>query len=180
MPIRLVDYDPGWPALFRSRSAAIATTLSRPVEIHHIGSTSVPGLCAKPKLDIDAVLSRAEDRLFAAERLQESGYAFHGDPYGADRWIFTKDETPCGTRLYLCLLGNPAHHNRILFRDYLRTHPEAAGNYTALKRRLAMEAKGDWDHYTGGKSDFVADTLQRALAERRQPTDVTDRILSAD
>lgn len=167
MPIRLVDYDPGWPALFQSRSADIAALLCRPVDIHHIGSTSVPGICAKPKLDIDAVLSTTEDRLFATERLKENGYAFHGDPYGADRWTFTKDETPYGTRLYLCLPGNPAHRDRILFRDYLRLHPDAAADYTALKRQLIIEASGDWDHYTGGKSDFVAEILQRAVAEQQ-------------
>jgi len=162
MPIRLVDYDPGWPALFRSRSAGIAALLSRPVEIHHIGSTSIPGLCAKPKLDIDAVLSTAEDRLFATECLKENGYAFHGDPHGADRWIFTRDETPCGTRLYLCLPGNPAHRDRILFRDYLRTHPERANAYAALKLRLMSEANDDWDYYTGGKTKFVRETVRLA------------------
>ncbi|AVA21211.1 MULTISPECIES: GrpB family protein [unclassified Rhizobium] len=166
MPIRLVDYDPGWPTLFLRRRTAIAAFLCRPADIHHIGSTSILGLCAKPKLDIDAVLTTADDRLFATERLMEAGYTFHGDPYGADRWIFTKDETPYGTRLYLCLLDNPAHRDRILFRDYLRAHPEAARDYAALKRRLVIEANGNWDHYTGGKSDFVADVLRCALAER--------------
>lgn len=164
-PIRLVDYDPAWPALFRSRCETIDALLGHSVDIHHIGSTSVPGLCAKPKLDIDAVLLSNEARIDATERLKSSGYVFHGDPYGADRWTFTRDETPYGTRLYLSLPGNPAHHDRILFRDYLRAHPEAVENYAALKRRLTLEANGDWDHYTGGKSDFVADVLRQARAE---------------
>ncbi|KEA07094.1 GrpB family protein [Rhizobium rhizogenes] len=163
-PIRLVDYDPAWPALFQSRSAAIAALLSCSADIHHIGSTSVPGLCAKPKLDIDAVLSSNEARINATEHLKKDGYVFHGDPYGADRWAFTKDEAPHGTRLYLCLSDNPAHRDRVLFRDYLCAHPEMAENYATLKRRLAEEANGDWDHYTGGKSDFVADILRRAFA----------------
>ncbi|MDL2403796.1 GrpB family protein [Rhizobium mayense] len=164
-PIRLVDYDPAWPALFESRRAAIAALLGEPADMHHIGSTSVPGLCAKPKLDIDAVLLSDEARVSATERLKKDGYAFHGDLNGAGRWAFTKDEMPCGTRLYLCIPDNPAHRDRILFRDYLRSHPAAAANYAELKRRLAFEAEGDWDHYTGGKSDFVADILRRALAE---------------
>ncbi len=75
------------------------------------------------------------------------------------------DETPYGTRLYLCLPDNEAHRERLLFRDYLRAHPEFAANYAALKRRLAEEADGDWDHYTGGKSDFVADIVRRAKTE---------------
>lgn len=163
--IRLVDYDPAWPALFLSRREAIANLLGHPAEIHHIGSTSVPGLCAKPKLDIDAVLLTNDARFHATEHLKRNGYVFHGDPYGADRWTFTKDDTPCGTRLYLCLPGNPAHRDRILFRDYLRSHPEAAANYAALKRQLASGANGDWDHYTGGKSDFVTDILRRAATQ---------------
>ncbi|OCJ12097.1 hypothetical protein A6U86_03370 [Rhizobium sp. AC27/96] len=168
--IKLVDYDPAWPALFRSRREAITALLGHPTDIQHIGSTSIPGLCAKPKLDIDAVLLSNEMRTEATERLQHDGYVFHGDPHGADRWTFTKDEKPYGTRLYLCLMGNPAHQERVLFRDYLRVHPEAAETYATLKRKLAIEADGDWDHYTGGKSDFVADIISKALAETRQPS----------
>jgi GrpB-like predicted nucleotidyltransferase (UPF0157 family) len=163
--IRLVDYDSAWPALFQSRREAITTLLSHPADIHHIGSTSVPGLCAKPKLDIDVVLSSNGGRINATEHLKKDGYVFHGDPYRADRWTFTKDETPYGTRLYLSLPGNPAHRDRILFRDYLRAHPEAAGTYAALKLLLAHEANGDWDYYSGGKSDFIADIFRQALAE---------------
>ncbi|NLR95780.1 GrpB family protein [Rhizobium sp. P38BS-XIX] len=165
--IRLVDYDPAWPALFRRRRREIAALIACPVEIHHIGSTSVPGLCAKPKLDIDTILQSNEARIEATERLRNDGYVFHGDLHEADRWAFTRDEVPYGTRLYLCVPDNPAHHERILFRDYLRSHAEAARNYAALKQRLAAEAFGDWDHYTGGKSDFVADIIGKALAEAR-------------
>lgn len=163
--IRLVDYDPAWPALFRSRRAAIAALLGHPADIQHIGSTSVPGLCAKPKLDIDAVLPSNDAKLLATERLKVDGYVFHGDPYGANRWAFTKDEAPYGTRLYLSLPDNPAHSDRIVFRDYLRSHPQAAEDYAALKQRLASGAHGDWDYYSGGKSDFVADILRKAAAQ---------------
>ncbi|MGG6898701.1 GrpB family protein [Rhizobium sp. BR 315] len=165
--ITLVNYDPAWPALFQSRCEAIAALLGQPADIQHIGSTSVPGLCAKPKLDIGAVLFANDARLFATEHLQEDGYVFHGDLYGDDRWIFTKDETPFGTRLYLCLPGNSAHRDRILFRDYLRSHPEAAERYATLKRKLARDANGDWDRYTPRKSDFVAGILRLAIAEFR-------------
>jgi len=163
--IRLADYDPAWAALFRIRRATIAALLGHSADIQHIGSTSIPGLCARPKLDIDAVLLSNETRIDAAERLKEDGYIFHGDPYGADRWTFTKDEAPYGTRLYLCLPGNPAHRYSILFRDYLRSHPQAAEDYAALKQRLASGANGDWDHYSGGKSEFVADVLHKATAQ---------------
>ncbi|AYG58850.1 GrpB family protein [Rhizobium jaguaris] len=172
-PITLVEYDPQWPLLFESRSKSIGLLLGHPAEFHHIGSTAVVGLCAKPKLDIDAVLSSKEARLDATERLKTNGYRFHGDLHGADRWTFTKDEAPYGTRLYLCLPGNEAHRERLLFCDYLRAHPEFAAGYAILKRRLAEEADGDWDHYTGGKSDFVADIVRRAKAALASAKDIT-------
>jgi GrpB-like predicted nucleotidyltransferase (UPF0157 family) len=175
--IRLVDYNPAWPALFESRREAIAALLGHPAAIHHIGSTAVPGLCAKPKLDIDAVLSSDEARINATERLEKDGYIFHGDLHGAGRWAFTKNETPYGTRLYLCMQGNLAHHDRILFRDYLCSHLETAKSYAALKRRLAEEANGDWAYYTGGKTDFIADILRRALVELDSLPKVTDQRL---
>ncbi|MCZ3379375.1 MULTISPECIES: GrpB family protein [unclassified Rhizobium] len=166
-PITLVEYDPQWPFLFEDKSRAIGLLLGHPATFHHIGSTAIAGLCAKPKLDIDAVLFSEEDRLDATERLKEDGYRFHGDLLRAGRWAFTRDEMPYGTRLYLCLPDNEAHRERLLFRDYLRTHPERAADYATLKRRLADEANDDWDHYTGGKSDFVADIVRRAKAEFR-------------
>jgi GrpB-like predicted nucleotidyltransferase (UPF0157 family) len=174
-PITLVEYDPQWPSLFQSRSEAIRLILGHPAQFHHIGSTAVIGLCAKPKLDIDAILLSEGSRLDATERLKEDGYRFHGDLHGAGRWTFTRDEMPYGTRLYLCLPDNEAHRERLLFRDYLRTHPEFSASYAALKRRLAEEANGDWDRYTGGKSDFVADVVCRAKAELAPPGNVTGK-----
>ncbi len=172
--IMLVDYDPQWPLLFESRSKAISLLLGHPATFHHIGSTAIVGLCAKPKLDIDAVLVSEEARLAATERLKEDGYRFHGDPHGVGRWTFTGDEIPYGTRLYLCLPDNEAHRERLLFRDYLRAHPEFAVNYAILKRRLAEEANSDWDHYTSGKSDFVEDVVRRAKAGRQPANHITD------
>jgi len=165
-PIRVVDHDPCWPAAFEAETARLAAELGGMVrEWHHIGSTAVPGLAAKPKIDIDAVL-RSEGLLGrAVARLTGApSYAFHGEPWGDGRWTFTADRGGHGIRLYLCLPGNPAHRDRILFRDWLRCHPRDAAEYEALKRRLASEAPYDWSAYTGGKSDFVARVV--ALAER--------------
>jgi GrpB-like predicted nucleotidyltransferase (UPF0157 family) len=162
-PIKIVDYEPSWPALFAAERDGLRSLFGDLLEdVHHIGSTSVPGLAAKPKIDIDAVL-RSDDLVpEAIEHVKATGaWDYHGDPYGDGRWTFTRGRTR-GVRLYLCGPANAAHDERILFRDWLRDHPEDAAAYQALKRRLAIDANGDWDFYTGGKSRFVATIVERA------------------
>jgi len=165
-PIRVLDYDPAWPALFdAARCELLALAADRILAIEHIGSTAVAGLAAKPKIDLDAVLVDEAALAAVGALLPSAGFQDHGDPYGEGRWPFTRDHDGYGLRLYLCTPDNPAHRDRILFRDYLRAHPQRANEYQALKRHLAAEANGDWDIYTGGKSDFVAETLRLAAIE---------------
>lgn len=136
----------------------------RVADIHHIGSTSVPGLSAKPKIDIDTVVQ--SDALVgeAVELVKTlAEFTFHGDPYGDGMWTFTSGHGSYGVRLYLCGPDNAHHHKRMLFRDWLREHPEAAAEYATLKRKLAAEANGDWKFYTGGKSEFVARIVKQAV-----------------
>ncbi len=157
-PIRVVDPDPSWPDAFAAEKLRLETRLGglRP-EIHHVGSTSVPGLAAKPKIDIDAVL-RGERQLAEAVVLmgRDLSWTCHGDPRGDGMWTFTAPRGGHGIRLYLCRPGNRKHLDRLLFRDWLRRNRRDADEYAALKRRLALEAAGDFKAYTDGKSDFVA------------------------
>ncbi|KQV84286.1 GrpB family protein [Rhizobium sp. Root1220] len=165
-PIRVVDYDPQWPHLFEAvRAELLALAADRILAVEHIGSTSVPGLAAKPKIDLDAVLISQSALAELTPCLPAAGYISHGDVHGEGRWTFTRDHKGYGLRLYLCTEGNVAHRDRLLFRDYLRAHPQRAAEYQALKLHLAAEAQGDWDVYTGGKSDFVSETIARATAE---------------
>ena len=128
--ITLVEYDPCWPSLFEERAVAVTTLLSPFVsEIHHIGSTAVPGLAAKPKIDIDVVVSDQRMLPELGARLRSAGYTFHGDPYADGLRTFTADTRPCGTRLYLCGTDNAAHAVRLLFRDALREHKDLARRY---------------------------------------------------
>jgi GrpB-like predicted nucleotidyltransferase (UPF0157 family) len=162
-PIRVIDYDPAWPAIFEAaKSELLALLADRILGVDHIGSTSVPGLAAKPKIDLDVVLfaDSAIDEATALVRARD--FVFHGDPHGARRWAFTRDHEGYGLRVYLCGPDNPAHDDRIVFRDYLRSHPERANAYACLKRQLAAEAKDDWGLYTGSKTEFVAETLRLA------------------
>lgn len=164
--IQVVDYNPAWPLLFEKEKRQVLKLIGDLVDdIHHIGSTSVGGLSAKPKIDIDAVLRSDAMVAEAVERVKAlAGYTFHGDPYNDGMWTFTSGHGSYGTRLYLCGPENTTHLNRMLFRDWLRTHPADAAEYAALKRKLAAEANGDWIFYTGGKAEFVARIVERASA----------------
>ncbi|ASS54953.1 GrpB family protein [Rhizobium leguminosarum] len=160
--IKVADYDPSWPLLFDEISAEVSALLGdRLLSIDHIGSTSVPGLAAKPKIDLNAVMISDEFLPTAIEVVRAADFVFHGDT-GEQRWAFTRDHQAYGIRLYLCGPDNRGHRERILFRDYLRVHPERAKAYAELKRRLAAEAGGDWDFYTAGKTTFVSETLRLA------------------
>jgi len=167
MPVEIADYDVSWPVQFAAERDRVLALLGNLVKaIHHIGSTAVPGLAAKPKIDLDVVL-RADDIVpEAVAHVRATGaYDDHGDPYGDGRWTFTRGRGR-GIRLYLCGPTNKAHNERLLFRDWLRAHPQDAAAYEALKRRLALEANGDFAFYTNGKSAFVSDILGKALRAR--------------
>jgi GrpB-like predicted nucleotidyltransferase (UPF0157 family) len=167
--IEVIAYDPRWPVLFEEIRAGLERLLAGLVlEIHHIGSTAVPGLCAKPKIDFDIVLRSAVAIPEAIERMKVTGvYTAHGNIYRDGMWVFTTPGGPRGQRLYLCAPGTTTHLRRLLFRDHLRRHPETAAAYAALKRRLASEAADDWDYYTGGKASFVAEIVRRETARHR-------------
>jgi GrpB-like predicted nucleotidyltransferase (UPF0157 family) len=168
--IKVVDYDPAWPALFEAQKRTILSIIGDLVDdIHHIGSTSVEGLCAKPKIDIHAVLLSDDLIPEAIERVKPHDYSFQGDPYDCGMWTFTQGHGSYGARLYLCGPDNATHVKRMRFRDYLRAQPEAAAAYGALKRKLALQAAdGDWKFYTGGKSNFVAEIVRLASLQFEQ------------
>ena len=171
--IVIVEYDLLWPSVFDAIRDRLGKLLGGGVvEVSHVGSTSIPGLCAKPKIDVDVVLDAEEAIPAGIEVLQRAGYAFHGNRYNDGMWAFTTGRGSFGERVYLCGPGNITHQKRILFRNYLRTHPDEAAIYGELKRRLAAEANNDWDYYTGGKGPYVAEVLRKAtLAQCPDPVE---------
>ncbi len=168
-PIAVVPYDGHWPAAFEQVREEIERALGKiAFEAHHIGSTAVPGLCAKPKIDIDVVLYSADDIAKAVDLLKRTDREYHGDPYNDGMWTFTtpRGVSP-GDRIYVCAPDTPTHLKRILFRDHLHAHPEVAAAYGVLKRKLVIESGGVWKIYTEGKSAFVADVVERARSSAR-------------
>jgi GrpB-like predicted nucleotidyltransferase (UPF0157 family) len=161
-PVVIVDYDPTWPDTFaqlRDRVAAALGPLA--VAIEHIGSTAVPGLAAKPIIDLDVVIANRADLPAVMQRLRPLGYHHEGDLGVPGREAFT---TPAGVpphHLYVCVVGTPALNRHLAFRDALRADPAAAHAYGDLKRTLAARLSHDRVAYTEAKTGFV----ERVLAE---------------
>jgi GrpB-like predicted nucleotidyltransferase (UPF0157 family) len=130
--------------------------------VEHIGSTSVPGLAAKPIIDIDVVVPSAEGVPTAIERLRALGYVYQGDKGIRGREAFMWPRTARPHHLYVVLQGSRPYLDHIHFRNYLRDHPEVARDYAALKTELADQHGDDRLGYTIAKTDFITAVLRAA------------------
>jgi len=165
--IVLVPYDPRWPALFEVEAEAIRSALSVlfPVTVDPIGSTAVPGMAAKPILDILLGLPDFEQGRRIIPHLENLGYGFWRDNPEKDHLFFVKGRPPQGIRRthHVHVFRDPARsREHLLFRDYLRAHPEEARRYEALKRDLAGRYPDDREAYTNAKSGFIQGILKNA------------------
>jgi GrpB-like predicted nucleotidyltransferase (UPF0157 family) len=164
--VHLIDYDRAWPDLFadqQSRVAAIlAPWLAAPVE--HVGSTSVPGLAAKPVIDMLAPVRSLVSARDAVAPLTGDGWLFWpGDPCRQYRLWFLRPRPQARTHhLYLIEPGDPHAGALIGFRDALRADPGLRADYADLKKGLASQHRENRNAYTNAKSDFVARVLHAA------------------
>jgi GrpB-like predicted nucleotidyltransferase (UPF0157 family) len=160
-PVVVADYDDAWPVFFEEIARPVREAVADlGAEVEHVGSTAVPGLAAKPVIDIDVVVHSTEDVPTAVERLRALGYVYQGDKGITGREAFM---WPPGARphhLYVVVASSRPHADHIQFRDYLRGHPAAAEDYAALKRSLAERHRDDQLGYTEAKSDFIAGVLR--------------------
>jgi GrpB-like predicted nucleotidyltransferase (UPF0157 family) len=163
-PVRIEPYDPSWPERFEDERAALEKTLTSVITggIHHVGSTAVPGLAAKPIIDILVGVSDLESSRAFIEPLAELGYLYA--PYRRDEmiWFCKPDPAHRTHHLHLVPTGSPRYQAELSFRDYLRTHPEVAGEYALLKSDLANRLEHDRDAYTNAKTKFIRGVLRRA------------------
>lgn len=170
--IVVTDYDPAWPDWFQRICGKVWPAVSDvALRIDHVGSTSVPGLAAKPIIDMDIVVASNEDVPAVIERLAAIGYRWRGDLGVEGRQAFKRveeDDLPWH-HLYLVVQDNKAHLNHVLLRDLLRRDSEARERYAALKRANVEAAAGDMDIYVAAKASLVAELLTRARAERGYP-----------
>lgn len=161
----LADYDPSWPEVFEKLHERIAAALGPLVlAIEHVGSTSVPNMCAKPIIDLDVIVRR-EDVAAAIAAVEALGYRHEGDLGVEGREAFRWTAEFPEHHLYVCPEGSPAFERHVLLRDYLRTHPEKAREYAELKKRLAQQFHDDRSKYQAAKADFVDSLIEESLKE---------------
>lgn len=158
----MVAYDDNWPVMFRQ----VATEVSRALadidhEIQHIGSTSVPGLAAKPIIDLFAVLDSANDVPTAIEALAAGGWPHEGDGGLTGRESFRARPDLPYHHLYLVVRGNEQYLRQTQFRDILRSDAKARAEYVELKLTLAPLLVTDRTAYTDGKTELIESLLRR-------------------
>ncbi len=168
--IEIVDYDPRWPQRFALESARLRSLFAEPtLEIEHHGSTAVPGLAAKPVIDVlVAIESMARASRYAAV-LVETGY----EPVDArDREIWPerivlvrREHRRRVCHVHLMLRGHPVWARLLAFRDYLQGHPEVAAEYAELKRSLAGALGQDRHAYMSAKGQFIERITAIAVRE---------------
>ena len=163
-PIQIVPADPRWPALFATErdaiAAALAPWLTGPPE--HIGSTAVPGLAAKPVIDIMAPVASLDASRAAIAAAPALHYAYAPYQAGAMHWFCKPHPQHRTHHLHLVPIDSPLWRDRLAFRDALRRDPALREAYAALKQRLALVHRHDRDAYTAAKGPFVAQVLGRA------------------
>lgn len=169
-PIVVVDYDPEWSRIYEEERTRIIDLIGNCLEeIQHVGSTSIPGLAAKPIIDILAIIPEISIVEHCVKPLERLDYAYFGENGIPDRHYFRK---PSDIRfhqhthhIHMMERGHEQVHKMLMFRDYLRRQPEAVQAYQDLKRELATKYRGDRVAYTDAKEPFVQSILRLAEKE---------------
>lgn len=174
--IEVVPYDEAWPARFAEIHALVAAALGDLcVGIEHVGSTSVPGLWAKPIIDIDVVVSSRQVFPAVRDSLAGCGYAHRGNLEIPGREAFQRPDGTIPHHLYVCSVDTPNLHDHLLLRDTLRARPDLRERYAAAKREMALLHPHDIDAYIDGKGPVIEEIMAigRAAAtfEDFQPAD---------
>jgi GrpB-like predicted nucleotidyltransferase (UPF0157 family) len=161
-PVSLDDYDPRWPERFAREEERIRRALGdRVLRLEHVGSTSVPGLVAKPRIDILLVVADPAGEASYAPPLQAAGYTLRiREPDWHEHRMFNGPETD--VNLHVFGPDSPEIGRLLRFRDRLRSHPGDRERYAAAKRELAARHWRHMQEYADAKSDVVEAILRRA------------------
>ncbi|MFI5659864.1 GrpB family protein [Streptomyces sp. NPDC051684] len=162
--IRVVAYDPAWPAAFRRERRRIVNVLGPLARrVDHVGSTAVPGLVAKPIIDIDVSVPDADDEDAYLVALGSAGYVLRVRQTG-HRMVRTPD---LGVQVHICTAGSEWERRHLLFRDWLRKDTADRAAYGRHKQRLAEQDWPDMNAYAAAKGPLIAEIGERAEAWAR-------------
>jgi GrpB-like predicted nucleotidyltransferase (UPF0157 family) len=162
-PIVLVPHDPHWARAFEEARVAIMEACGDHVlDVLHVGSTAIPGLAAKPVIDLMALLRRHDDAFACVSAMAALGFEFRGEAGIGGRHFFRKRH-PRTHHVHMYRSDHPEVGRHIRFRDYMRQHPEEGSAYEVLKRDLAARFGGDTRAYSAAKTEFCARIDQLAL-----------------
>jgi GrpB-like predicted nucleotidyltransferase (UPF0157 family) len=168
-PVVMVNYDPRWPEMYeRARQGIVTAGGDEVVAVEHVGSTAVPGLSAKPIIDIMAGVRRLADVERFRPALETAGYVYRPEmeQFIPDRRFFTKSAGGVSVQhLHVAEYGGEFWLRHLLFRDYLRAHPQIRDAYDRLKRQLAARFRDDRAAYTDAKTEFIQGVVALARAE---------------
>lgn len=166
-PVVIIPYDPEWPKIYEEEKRRIKSRVGHIIRsIEHIGSTSVPGLWAKPIIDIIAGVDDAEDAEKCRALLLQDGYD-DPSPGDGDDWYYCLGRYPSPSfHLHLVRESSPHHLKHILFRDWLRANPAEAKAYRELKIQLSEKYRNDRVAYTDNKTGFIDGIVEKAKRPR--------------
>lgn len=167
--VYIVDYNPQWTKLAEEEVAVLKKLFLNQnwiIDIQHIGSTAIPGMAAKPIIDIYIGASSIEEAIQAIEPLEKIGYVFWYDNPNKEKMFFVKGMPPFGTgrthHVHIVKHDSDYWRARILFRDYMRSHPNEIQEYANLKYDLMQKYGNDREAYTDAKSEYIATILKKA------------------
>jgi GrpB-like predicted nucleotidyltransferase (UPF0157 family) len=161
-PIALAEYDPAWPELFEREAERIRMALGdRALRLEHTGSTSVPGLAAKPIIDITLLVPDSADEPAYAPALEAAGYVLRiREPHWLEHRLFKGPDTD--VNLHVFSEGCVELDRMVGFRDWLRAHPDDRELYERTKRELATRTWRHVQHYADAKTGVVEEIIARA------------------
>jgi GrpB-like predicted nucleotidyltransferase (UPF0157 family) len=163
--VRVCPYTPEWGRLFQEEATRIRAAIGADIiDIQHIGSTSIPGLAAKPIIDIAVAVAHFEEANRCVQPLVDLGYRYLGE-HGIPRRHFFVRDNPRTHNLHMNELDSFDWRQTTRFRDYLRTHPDLVAEYADLKLRLGQQFATDLQAYQDGKDAFIKRIVELALAE---------------
>ncbi len=168
--IEIVAYNSEWPGLFERETSRIMQACAGVVRlVEHIGSTAIPGMPAKPILDLMPGLAAYADGLKTIEPMQRLGYEYFGEDGIPGRYYFNlKFEGRSVAHVHIFETGCEPWQRHLIFRDQLRLDPAAAAQYAELKKEMAVRFRNDREAYTNAKSEFINSVVQKARLKSRE------------